>query len=164
MNIRERLILFLLSIFILSACSYSGSGDNHKITEINSTNLDTLGKILDLSVYKPISATYNYTYIENNAERVVLVPGPSDSQFEAYLRFDSVTMRNLRSAYFNVDYASPALSPDRFKFSWLDEDVLTKLNSSDTSYHGHPDIFFCRSTSCNLWMLPDGVLLCRSTM
>lgn len=146
-------------LLALGACSYSGSGNNQKITQIESSNLDTLGKILDLSVYKPQLAKFKYIYIDNNAERVVLVPGPSDSRFEAYMRFDSITMRRLQSAYFNADYPSQELSPDQFNFDWLDESVRAQLANSDSSYHGHPDIFFYGSTRCKLWMLNDGVLL-----
>jgi hypothetical protein len=132
------------------------------ITRTISTRPEQLGKRLDFKTYKPVRVKYTYKFIDNSGSKERLtVPGPSDYSLEAVLYFDSLTFEKFLEFDRHADYPSPNFNKSEFRFSWLDNDVLTELENSDTSYHGHPDFFF--GSGGKAWYLHRKILICKST-
>lgn len=119
-----------------------------------------LARYLDLSRFRPRQVRFQRVLIDNSGtgERLS-VPGPSDAWLEAALWFDSSTVRALRTAYKSIDYPDPGLQPGQFRFDWLDSATLRQLDASDTTYHGHPDVFFSQRPGARLWITGNIVLL-----
>lgn len=165
----KRLHIILL-LLLLSACTGPGSkNDTDTVTAGNSsttisTDTAKLSKIIDLTAFRPTHAKFKYTFIDNSGQGQRLsVPGPSDSQLEALLVFDSNSFEQLAKKYSGVDYAPPAFSKLSFNFEWLDAATRTELLQSDSNYHGHPDLIFTAGPQTQLWLLKNKVLLVKST-
>ena len=161
----------LLTLFVFCACTGPGSkNDTSTVTSGNSsttisTDSAALSKIIDLTAFRPARIKFKYTFIDNSGQGQRLsVPGPSDSQLEALLVFDSASFEKLAQKYSGVDYAPPAFSKMNFNFDWLDAATRTELLQSDSNYHGHPDLVFTAGPQTRLWLLKNKVLLIKSTL
>jgi hypothetical protein len=133
---------------------------NHSMTY--STEIDKLGRLLDLKTYPPVKVEFKYFLIDNSGKNERLaVPGPSDFTLEALLYFDTLTFGKILEAGKVVDSAMPNYQKSEFRFDWLDADVLTWLEDSDPDYHGHPDFFF--HSKGKTWYLHNKILIRTSS-
>lgn len=127
---------------------------NENVTTTTSTDIDKLGKLLDFSIYRPISVEYKYTFIDNSGQNERLsVPGPSDYSLEASMTFDSLTFKNLQKIELTIEWMHQNYNKEEFDFSWLPEKTKNKLMNSKPNYHGHPDFHFKAGVNAKLWYL-----------
>jgi hypothetical protein len=127
-----------------------------------STDTARLAAMINITVVKPVSAKFKYTFFDNSGQNQrISVPGPSDSYLEALLYFDSAGFAQIKAKYAMADYPVQQSGRQDFNFDWLDKDVKDELLNSDTNYHGHPDLFFGGNNK--LWLLNNKILLSRST-
>lgn len=166
-----KLFSTLICIFLLFSCGQQADeADSETVKEGNkaitiSTDTAKLSKLISLTVYKPTSAKFKYVLMENSKGNERLsVPGPSDSHLEAVLYYDSIPFEQLKRKYFDVNYPSQNFDPQQFNFEWLDTKIRDELLATDTSYHGHPDIFFNLGAEGKLWFLNNKIFLTKSTM
>jgi hypothetical protein len=165
-----KLSCILILTFVLISCGQPEQApDSDSIKEGNksttiSTDTSELSRLINISVFKPVRVKFKYVLFDNSGKNERLtVPGPSDSYLEAALYFDSTTFSQLSTQYFNVDYPSPGFYRQTFDFDWLEPELRKELMQSDTSYHGHPDLFFGTGVRGKLWLLHNKLLLTKST-
>lgn len=151
-------LALVITLINCTSCNNKQNNKNDNVSTTISSDITKLSKILNFKVFAPYAVKFQYILIDNSTNNKRLsVPGPSDSYLNAVLYFDSLTFKNLKSKYYNVDYVSQGLNKENFNFDFLEENIKKELQNSDTSYHGHPDIFF--SKGGKLWLLNNKVLL-----
>lgn len=130
-------------------------------TEITSTNIEKLSKILDFEMHKPIKVHYKYVYIDNSGQHERLsVPGPSDYYIEAVLYFDEETFKAMNDFELNLEWMEQNHNKQEFNFDWLPELIKKELaNQNIENYKGHPDFFFGTGVNGKVWCLDNKLLL-----
>ncbi|WP_204346881.1 hypothetical protein [Psychroserpens algicola] len=171
MKLFKHLQLLLLMLPLLVSCNQHTTKEkvpsethvskDNNITKIISTDIDTLGKILDFSNHKPIRVEFRYTLIDNSGKNDRLsVSGPSDSSLEAVLYFDKKTFRAIEDFELNLEWIEQHHSKEEFNFEWLPEDVRRELEQHNVAnYKGHPDVFFETGVHGKAWYLDHKILL-----
>ncbi|MDG5492877.1 hypothetical protein [Psychroserpens sp. SPM9] len=168
-----QLLLVLLSLFV--SCNKIATKEkvpsekqvskDSNITKIRSTDIDTLGRILDFSNHQPIKVEFRYTLIDNSGKNDRLsVPGPSDSSLEAVLYFDKKTFKALEDFELNLEWIEQHHNKEIFNFEWLPQDVRQELEQDDRpNYKGHPDFFFGTGVNGKAWYLDQKIILTTYT-
>jgi hypothetical protein len=137
---------------------------NGNITTTLSSDSAKLAKILNFKRYKPYRVKFQYTFIDNSGGgKRLSVPGPSDFKLEAILYFDAATFASIMDSYSQADWNAPNYNKEEFNFNWLEAAEKTALLKSDSSYHGHIDLFFTEPNDPNshTWILNKKILLHR---
>ncbi|WP_157503121.1 hypothetical protein [Mangrovimonas xylaniphaga] len=168
----KHLFAFLITICFLQSCNQptvkiservsknEEVKQSKNITETISTDIDTLGALLDFSTYRPTKVKFKYTYIDNSGQNNrISVPGPSDNLLEAILHFDTITMETFYEFDRNADYDTPNFNKEEFNFNWLPKDIQKELLDSNPNYHGHPDFFFGTNHYGKSWYLKNKILI-----
>jgi hypothetical protein len=162
-------LITLLTLFFWCACAGpANKPDPDTIKNGNSsttlsTNPAKLSKIINLESFTPTRVKFKYTFIDNSGQDQRLsVPGPSDSQLEALLWFDTASFEQLKKRYAGMDYPAPTFDKFNFNFDWLDPATRDELLKSDSNYHGHPDLVFIPGPLTRLWLFDNKVLLLKS--
>jgi hypothetical protein len=149
MKTRE-IIFFITAIltFIISACQRQNNKTEHNYLSNSptiSTNIQELGKLIDIEKYKPIKIAFRYhVQGEKNNDRVT-VPGPTDYALEAVLYFDTATYHhliydNMKVSTVNQDY----FNKKDYEFGWLDKDIADEIENLMPAYRDEPPQFFMR--------------------
>lgn len=131
---------------------------NENITSVISTDLNKLGKIIDLTKFKPLNVKYKYVFIDNSNGRIA---GPSDTDLEAVLYFDNKTMKKIKDIDLAADFPEQNFEKKEFKFDWLDEKIVTELENSEKK-SAHLDFLFGTNNG-KLWYLKDKILMKLTT-
>jgi hypothetical protein len=85
-----------------------------------STDIEQLGKLLNLKKHKPTLVKYKYVSNDNGAQHERLtVPGPSDYSLQALLYFDSLTFDDILDYARRIDYFLPKYNKSIASFSHL---------------------------------------------
>jgi hypothetical protein len=167
----NRNLIFLLTILILFSCKENNKNPVTKnesktktekqdnITVEISTDINQLQNLIDLSKFKPEKVKFKYIFIDNSKGRV---PGPSDSFLEAILYFDDKTMEKIWKIDQNADFPNPNYQKQNFKFDWLDQQILSELEKSDSLKNVHPDLIFGTSNG-ECWYLKNKILFKKET-
>ncbi|MGG9962287.1 hypothetical protein [Ferruginibacter sp. SUN106] len=142
-----------------ASSAYTVTNGNVKTTI--STDTAALGRLISLKYYHPRSVKFLYSFIDNSGTADRSVPGPSDYTLQAVLYFDSATFQSIVTDYMKPDWVSPHYTKEEFNFSWLDTTVKKELLQTDSSYHGHIDLFWNEpnNPNCHTWMLHNKLLL-----
>lgn len=154
----------LLALLSLGSCELKGSSEKETQTSYvvksdESSDVSKLGKLINLEKFRPKKVTFHHTYIEtingygSDAE-------PKDDYLQAVLYFDSLTFQKMLEMARNADYPSSKYSKTKFAFPWLDRGLSNELQSSASTYHGHPDLFFGTENG-ELWFLDKKILFYR---
>ncbi|WP_162903387.1 hypothetical protein [Taibaiella koreensis] len=123
----------------LSSCTQGDSiREDGKKTEMVSTSTEELGKLIDLSRYRPQKVKFRYLFRNNAAQGRIDIPGPSDYFVEALLYFDTATFKRLSG----LSHLLPDTNRVAFRFDWLDQEVSDELAHTTRGYRGNPDFFF----------------------
>ena len=131
---------------------------NNITTEI-STDTNELQKLINLSDFKPLQVKFKYTFIDNSEGRAV---GPSDSFLEAIIYFDEKTMNKIWDIDKNADFPNPNYQRENFKFNWIEKEIISELEKSDSTKSPHPDfIFGTENGKC--WYLNNKILFRKET-
>ena len=143
-------------------------GTHHTVgnkTEIRSMSIDTLGRILDFSQYRPTAVQFYYVYHDNSGKNERLaVPGPSDMYLEALMYFDSAAWEGMSNFERHLEWKTQDKVKEEFDFGWLPPNVYDELMTPRlNNYHGHPDFFFGTVGKGRLWYLNRKVLLTYSS-
>lgn len=149
----------LLIFILLFSCGTSKKKPCPQTME--STSVEKLGEIIDLSKYKPTKVKFKYVYCDNSGTENRSIPGPSDHYLNALMYFDEATFKNLQM-FKQVDthiWPIPDFKKEDFDFDWLDEEIKTELMKSDTAYHGDHDRYF--NSNGKLWMMENKLLLLK---
>ncbi|MGG5208614.1 hypothetical protein ACQWU4_06670 [Chryseobacterium sp. MIQD13] len=166
----NRNLFFLLITFIFFSCKENSKSPakiesepktekkNNITTEI-STDIGQLQKLIDLSKFRPKKVKFKYTFIDNSNGRV---PGPSDSFLEAILYFDDKTMEKIQEMSQNAEAPAPNYQKKAFKFDWLDKQVLSELENSDSLKNLHRDLIFGTNNG-ECWYLKNKILFKKET-
>nr|WP_294859182.1 hypothetical protein [uncultured Fluviicola sp.] len=150
----------LLVLLSLNSCELKGSEEepvpSYLVKSDESSDIDKLGKLIDLEKFYPKKVMFHHTYIETingngSAEE------PKDDYLQAVLYFDSLTFQKLIEQGKLADYALPNYQKKQFSFPWLSSELDSELENSDANYHGHPDLFFGNKGG-KLWFLDQKVL------
>jgi len=164
----KALLMGIVAILLFSCQSRVTKQEEETVTNGNvattlSTDSAELAKLIDLTKWKPTKVQFKYILIDNSGKHNRLnVPGPSDARLEAVLNFDPVTFDKLKKRYFLVDYKNSNYNKQEFNFDWLDPAVKTELLTGDSSYHGHPDVFFGLGPAGKIWFLTNKCLLIKN--
>lgn len=157
-TITARLLLLCVACSACQLKEKSKSNQKENTTTIFSTDTAKLATFLNLAVYKPTSATFSYTHIDNSAKNERLsIPGPSDSYLQAVLYFDSLTYRKIVLRV-KGDTAFVSGNRNEFLYSWLDPIEKNRL-ANDSSLRIHKDFIFGGGTMC----LSNGLVLVSRT-
>ncbi|WP_298899840.1 hypothetical protein [uncultured Psychroserpens sp.] len=176
MNVKNyKWLLFLFVSFFMTCQSDSDKKSKEhsneriikkgNVTEITSTDIESLGKILDFGKYMPINVEYRYVIIDNSGQNERLtVPGPSDYSLEAILYFDESTFHAIYDFEKNLEWKEQNHKKEEFNFEWLPQKVKEELAQDDkTNYKGHPDFFFGTGVNGKAWYLDKKILLQEHT-
>ncbi|KMQ62379.1 hypothetical protein ACM40_08770 [Chryseobacterium sp. BLS98] len=168
----NRNLFFLLITFILFSCKENSkipantkkeskpkTEKQDNITTEISTDISQLQKLIDFSKFRPEKVKFKYTFIDNSNGRV---PGPSDSFLEAILYFDDKTMEKIQEISQNEEASNLNYQKKAFKFDWLEKQVLSELESSDSLKNIHPDLIFGTNNG-ECWYLKNKILLKKET-
>ncbi|GAB2813513.1 hypothetical protein [Ferruginibacter profundus] len=138
---------------------------NGNVSTTISTDTGKLARLISFKYYHPRSVKFLYSFIDNSGTAGRSVPGPSDYTLQAVLYFDAATFKNIVADYMKPDWVSPRYTKEEFNFSWLDTIVKKELLQTDSSYHGHTDLFWNEPNdpNCHVWMLHNKLLLHRFT-
>lgn len=139
---------FLILTFttLLFSCGQTEIKDKDTVTDGNisttiSTDINKLGKLIDLNKYKPTLVKYKYVFIDNSGQdQRPSVPGPSDSHLEAVLYFDNETFCRLIADNAKLSTISTGRK-EAYQFDWLDYDVKTELSKMDSFSDFTPTFF-----------------------
>ncbi len=149
------------AVFIILLFFSCGTSDKKKPypTITQSTEVNELGKFLDFTQFKPTDVSFRYTYYDNSGQNDRSVPGPSDHYMQALMFFDSLTFKNilLNAQVESSNHPIPNYQKEEFNFDWLDREIKNELMRSDTSYHGHHDLYF--GSGGQLWLMDKKILL-----
>ncbi len=174
-HLKNTVIVFLVTALILSCETRTDKNNKqknttHKIKKANnltqtiSTDINLLGKLLDLTTYKPIEVKFKFTFIDNSAQNDrISVPGPSDYYLEAILYFDSLTFVKIKDFEKNLEWMEQNYKKEEFNFEWLSNDLQNQLMNSNLDYHGHPDFFFGSGVNRKCWYLENKILIKTSS-
>ena len=169
-NAMKNFLTFILLTTLFCSCGQTNSSVKQTADTTIKDNISTtfsedtakLGRLIDLSIYKPTSVKFKYTFIDNSGKSERLsVPGPSDYSLQAVLYFDSLTFEKFYAFDRNADYSPPNYNKSEFMFDWLDTDILTELENANPNYHGHPDFFF--GSKGKAWYLHGKILISKWT-
>ena len=163
MSINRKFIFILLASISLTSCELKGSEEDEQTSYVvksdESTNINKLGKFINLEKFRPEKVEFHHTYIEtingNGSEEE-----PKEDYLQAVLYYDSVTFHKMLEAIEKADYALPNYSKTTFHFPWLNRELSMELENSDSNYHGHPDLFFGTEKG-KLWFLDQKILFYR---
>lgn len=165
LKIFQSIFILLLGLFIACNKNSNQSNDNDTQTIGNisttiSTDKSKLARVLNFNTYTPNQVKFKYIFIDNSGkgERFP-APGPSDSELEAVLYYDSLTFQKILDLYKDTLFISPNYSSLQFDFDWLDENISGELLKSSKDYRGHPDIFLGTGNSGQLWFLDKKILI-----
>lgn len=160
MTITGKLIFILLASISFTSCELKGSEADEQTSYVvkadESTDINKLGKLINLETFRPEKVEYHHTYIET-INGLGSEEEPKDDYLQAVLYFDSMTFHKMLEISRNADYALPNYSKTTFHFPWLSRELSTELENSDPGYHGHPDLFFGTEKG-KLWFLDQKIL------
>ncbi|MGJ7033309.1 hypothetical protein [Niabella hirudinis] len=111
-----------------------------------SENKETLGKIINLEIYRPYSVVFQWN-------------GQNMDGLEAILYYDEKTYTAIMNAYMDADFPKGAYAKEQFDFPWLDSLQHAELQFSKPDYVGNPDIFLGTGGRGMLWFLDKKILL-----
>lgn len=136
-NICNSLLRTLVFIFVLSIVGCKSSTDLKVVQP--SENIKELSKHINLKRYKPLKV--KWTYEKQGGPSNSRVPGPSDYKLEAVLFFDKATIKELKENYSLLSVSLlPNPTKDQYKFEWLDQKMINKLNYKNRINY-HPTFF-----------------------
>ncbi len=153
------LVLLSLGSCELQEPSYKETQTSYVDKSDESSDVSKLEKLINLEQFRPKKATFHHTYIEtingdgSDAE-------PKDDYLQAVLYFDSLTFQKMLEVARNADYPASKHSKTKFAFPWLDRALSNELESSASTYYGHPDLFFGTENG-ELWFLDKKILFYR---
>ncbi|WP_343635006.1 hypothetical protein [Fluviicola sp.] len=158
------IVVFALAAILVSCEGKSGDADKKadNISTTYSSDVEKLGKLINLKKYNPTEVTFKHTVIDNSGEKDrVSVPGPSDYSLQAVLYFDSATFESMLDVSRKSNYTPTDYSQEDFQFDFLSKEISEELDRSNKNYHGLPDLFF--GSGGSIWMLDKKVLLLSSS-
>lgn len=128
---------------------------------LHSTDINKLQQYLNLTIFKPDSVEFEYTFIANSAGNSrTNISGPSDYILQAVLYYDSITLKKIIALQKKVSVVQYNLA--EFKFDWLNQDIIQEL-SNDINYYGiHSDTLFGTGNIKTL-CLTNKILIEKST-
>jgi hypothetical protein len=107
-------------------------------------NIDTLQKIIYLSIFKPDSVTYVY-YAYGDEDDNSRVPGPKDYNLEAIL-FYSDSMINKLKGISSIKTIKELQTRDeiemKYRFFWADRDILKEAGSPNNTIEYSSEKFY----------------------
>lgn len=104
-----------------------------------STDINELGKYINLEGHKPLQVKWSYEKLGNQSDS--RIPGPNDYKLEAVLQFNSKTIEEIKEKYKLLSVSFRELRKEQFRFEWLDKKNLHKLNKTNYLFYYHPNIF-----------------------
>ena len=162
-----RINTLLLGILVLFSCKQPEkklSPDttiSGNISETISADTALLGKLIDLSTYRPSAVKFKYRFIDNSGQKKrISVPGPSDSYLEAVLFFEQAVLESIKLKCPVDD--SIQYQMGTFRFGW-DKETQNKLLKADSNFKSRPDRLFHSGVNGRIWVLDDRILLEKST-
>jgi hypothetical protein len=126
-------------------------------------NIDSLQKIIDLSVFKPDSATYvYYTYGDENDNN--RVPGPKDYTLEAILFYSDSVINKLKgiSSIKTIKELKTRYEIEmKYRFLWADRDILKESGSPNKTIEYSSDKFYKGALPYGSYIIIGNVVLLK---
>jgi hypothetical protein len=122
-------ILSIIGLIGIFGCNTGSKSAEKKAQAFQlSTSIDSLGRFIDLSVYRPKSVKWTVKTLGIADSRV---PGPSDYNLQAIMTFDSLSIRAIKRDYSFLSIHFTPKDINKFTFDWLPQGYIFEEDVGD---------------------------------